>query len=68
MQRWLALAVACHHGHVHDGLGRTTAGAWADEAAAAGPPVTVTSETAFLMDFLPVIRRTLSRSGFPCGR
>jgi hypothetical protein len=37
---------------------------WADKAAEAGPPVTVTSETAFLVDFLPVIRRTLTRSGF----
>ncbi|MFW5420955.1 DDE-type integrase/transposase/recombinase [Nocardiopsis sp. CNT-189] len=63
LQRWLALAVASYHGQVHEGLGRTPAGVWADKAAAA-PPVTVTSETAFLVDFLPVIRRTLSRSGF----
>ncbi|PRX99001.1 Mu transposase C-terminal domain-containing protein [Allonocardiopsis opalescens] len=63
LQRWLALAVASYHGQVHETLGRTPAGVWADKAAAA-PPVTVTSQTAFLVDFLPVIRRALSRSGF----
>jgi putative transposase len=63
LQRWLALAVASYHGQVHETLGRTPAGVWVDKAVVA-PPVTVTSETAFLVDFLPVIRRTLSRSGF----
>jgi len=67
LQRWLALAVACYHGQVHETLGRTPAGVWADKAAQAGPPVTVTSETGFLVDFLPVIRRTLTRSGFVVG-
>jgi putative transposase len=64
VQRWLALAVACYHGQVHDSLARTPAGVWADKVAEAGPPVTVTNETAFLVDFLPVIRRSLSRTGF----
>lgn len=64
LRAWLALAVACYHGQVHDGLARTPAGMWAEKVAQAGPPVTVTSETAFLVDFLPVIRRTLSRTGF----
>lgn len=64
LQRWLTLAVAGYHGQVHEGLGRTPAGAWAEKRAESGPPATVTSETAFLVDFLPVIRRTLSRTGF----
>lgn len=64
LQRWLALAVACYHGQIHETLGRTPAGAWAEKAAESGAPVTVTSEAAFLVDFLPVIRRTLSRTGF----
>ncbi len=67
LQRWLALAVACYHGEVHEALGRTPAAVWAEKAAEAGPPATVPSETAFLVDFLPVIRRTLSRSGFVIG-
>jgi putative transposase len=64
LQRWLSLAVACYHGQVHEGLGRTPAGVWADKSTEAPRPVTVTNETAFLVDFLPVVRRALSRSGF----
>ncbi|MGW4719475.1 Mu transposase C-terminal domain-containing protein [Nocardia sp. NPDC004260] len=65
LQRWMALAVACYHGEPHEHLrGRTPAGVWAERAAEQGTPRTVTNETAFLVDFLPVIRRTLTRTGF----
>lgn len=64
LQRWLALAVACYHGQVHEGLGRTPAGVWADKVAEHGAPMLVNNQTAFLVDFLPVIRRTLTRTGF----
>jgi putative transposase len=64
LQRWLALAVACYHGDVHETLGRAPAAVWSEKAGETGTPATVTSETAFLVDFLPVIRRTLSRTGF----
>jgi putative transposase len=64
LQRWLALAVACYHGEIHETLGRTPAGVWAEKAAESGVPATVTNQAAFLVDFLPVIRRTLTRSGF----
>ncbi|TMR90658.1 Mu transposase C-terminal domain-containing protein [Nonomuraea basaltis] len=64
LNRWLALAVAAYHGQVHATLGQTPAGRWAEGVAAGGRPATVASETAFLVDFLPVIRRTLRRTGF----
>lgn len=64
LNAWLVLAVACYHGQVHDGLGRTPAAVWAELAERDGTPVTVSNETAFLVDFLPVIRRTVTRSGF----
>jgi putative transposase len=65
LQRWLALAVACYHGEVHESLGRTPAAVWAGKAAGSSEPsATVASETAFLVDFLPVTRRTLTRTGF----
>jgi putative transposase len=67
LQRWLALAVACYHGEVHGSLGRTPAAVWAGKAAEDGTPATVASETAFLVDFLPVTRRSLTRSGFVIG-
>ncbi|GAA1662396.1 DDE-type integrase/transposase/recombinase [Kribbella alba] len=64
LNAWLALAVACYHGQVHDGLGRTPAAVWFELAERDGTPGTVSNETAFLVDFLPVFRRTVSRSGF----
>ena len=65
LQRWMALAVACYHGEPHDGLGgRTPGGVWAEKVAELGAPLTVTNETAFLVDFLPVERRSLRRTGF----
>ena len=64
LERWLALAVAGYHGSVHGGLGQTPAGRWAQGVAEFGVPAVVTSPTAFVVDFLPVIRRTLTRTGF----
>ena len=64
LERWLALAVAGYHGQVHASVGQTPAGRWADAIAATGTPATVTNAAAFLVDFLPVIRRTLTRTGF----
>ncbi|MEN6451481.1 MAG: Mu transposase C-terminal domain-containing protein [Thermoguttaceae bacterium] len=65
LQKWMTLAVAVYHGTPHDGLGgRTPAGVWAEKAQAQGAPSTVTNQAGLLVDFLPVIRRTLTRSGF----
>jgi len=64
LNRWLALAVASYHGQVHGTLRQTPAGRWAEGVDGAGRPATVANETAFLVDFLPVIRRTLTRTGF----
>jgi putative transposase len=64
LQRWLALAVTSYHGQVHGTTGQTPAARWSGGVAATGAPVTVTNEAAFLVDFLPVIRRTLTRTGF----
>jgi putative transposase len=64
LQRWLALAVATYHGQVHGTTWQTPAAHWGAGVAAAGTPVTVTNETAFLVDFLPVVRRRLTRTGF----
>jgi putative transposase len=63
LQRWLAQAVAVYRGEVHSTLGRTPGGVWAEATASAAPAV-VSNATAFLVDFLPVVRRTLGRAGF----
>ena len=63
LERWLTLAVASYHGTVHDSLHQTPAARWAD-GVASGAPMIVTNSTSFLVDFLPVMRRTLTRTGF----
>jgi putative transposase len=64
LNKWLALAVMVYHGEVHGTLKQTPAGRWEQGVAEAGRPATVANETAFLVDFLPVERRVLSRQGF----
>jgi putative transposase len=64
LTRWLALAVSSYHGTVHSTLRQTPAGRWADGVARCGTPPVVADRTAFLVDFLPVIRRKLTRIGF----
>ena len=64
LNKWLALAVASYHGQVHGTLGQTPAGRWEQGVAEGGRPATVASETAFLVDFLPVFRRSVTRTGF----
>lgn len=64
LEKWLALAVATYHGTVHSTLHQTPAGQWAEGVAASGRPMMSSNPTAFLVDFLPVIRRKLTRTGF----
>lgn len=63
LEKWLALAVASYHGQVHSTIGQTPQARWV-AGTAQTPVVTVANETAFLVDFLPVFRRTLTRTGF----
>lgn len=64
LERWMVLAVAAYHGSVHSGLAQTPAGRWNQGVAATGTPAVVGNPNAFLIDFLPVLRRTLTRTGF----
>ncbi len=64
LERWLTLAVGTYHGSVHNGLLQPPAARWAEAVARVGTPTVVSRATAFLVDFLPVIRRTLTRTGF----
>nr|QJS06005.1 transposase [Cryobacterium sp.]QJS06285.1 transposase [Cryobacterium sp.] len=64
LEKWLTLAVANYHGSIHRTLGQTPAGRWAEGVEAMGVPAVASNPTAFLVDFLPVVRRTLTRTGF----
>ena len=62
--RWLALAVASYHGTVHSTVRQTPAGASAAGVVRDGTPPVVVDRTGFLVDFLPVVRRRITRVGF----
>jgi putative transposase len=64
LESWLTLAVATYHGTVHSTLNKPPAIRWAEGIAQFTGPVIVTQQRAFLIDFLPVLRRTLCRTGF----
>ncbi len=64
LERWLTLAVGTYHGSVHNGLLQPPAARWAEAVARVGVPAVVTRATSFLVDFLPILRRTLTRTGF----
>ena len=64
LERWLTLAVGTYHGSVHNGLLQPPEARWAEAVARIGVPAVVTRATAFLVDFLPILRRTLTRTGF----
>ncbi len=64
LERWLTLAVGTYHGSVHNGLLQPPVARWSEAVTRVGVPAVVTRATAFLVDFLPIIRRTLTRTGF----
>jgi len=64
LECWLTLAVASYHGSFHETLQQTPAARWDEGIKNGESPIIVTHATAFLVDFLPVIRRTLTRTGF----
>lgn len=64
LEKWMALSVSVYHNTVHGTLGQTPTGRWAEGVAAAGQPAVAQRPASFLVDFLPVVRRTLTRTGF----
>ncbi|WP_186760126.1 Mu transposase C-terminal domain-containing protein [Arthrobacter alpinus] len=64
LEKWMTLAVTNYHGTVHSTLGQTPTGRWREGMDVTGLPAVASNPTAFLVDFLPVVRRTLTRTGF----
>jgi len=65
LERWLTIAVAYYHGDTHNNdLKEPPTKRWSKGIAVSGSPPIVSNSKAFLVDFLPVIRRTLTRTGF----
>lgn len=64
LERWLTLAIGLYHSDVQGGLLQPPAARWAEDVAQSGVPPVVVHARAFLVDFLPIVRRTLTRTGF----
>lgn len=64
LERWLALAVSHYHGSIHHGLNQTPASRWSEGIVQFGNVLPITKPRAFLVDFLPVLRRQINRTGF----
>ena len=63
LEKWLALAIGTYHESIHSGLKEPPAAVWSESVEQA-QLFRVTDEKAFLIDFLPVIKRDISRTGF----
>lgn len=63
LEKWLTLAVSSYHGQVHGTTRQTPRALWTAGVQEAAPSM-VTDASAFLVDFLPVVRRKLTRTGF----
>ncbi len=63
LEQWLALAICTYHESIHNGLWESPSACWKRHTETVKPK-TVKNERAFLIDFLPVIRRSISRTGF----
>lgn len=64
LERWLVLAISHYHRTLHHGLNQTPTSRWSEGISRFGNVLTITKPRAFLIDFLPVLRRKINRSGF----
>jgi putative transposase len=64
LERWLVLAIiGSYHNTVHGGLGEPPLAHWRHGVAEHGAPSTLSDPHAFMVDFLPVLRRRVTREG-----
>lgn len=69
LERWLTLNIAVYHGTVHSSLGVPPLTAWeagilgTETMPGRGLPPRITEPERFLLDFLPLKRRTIHRDG-----
>jgi putative transposase len=63
LEKWLTLAIGVYHETVHSELWEPPAACW-KKSIESSKLFTVKNEKAFLIDFLPVIQRSISRTGF----
>lgn len=63
LEKWLALAVGAYHNSIHGSLLESPAAVW-DRSIKSWKVADVADKQAFLIDFLPVVKRRIARTGF----
>lgn len=63
LERWFLLLLAGYHERVHRGIGRSPRARWESAIRDSKPSRVITNPSAFLIDFLPIERRKVTRSG-----
>jgi len=63
LEKWLVLAIGTYHNSIHSSLLETPAAVWA-RSAQSWEIAQIADKQAFLVDFLPVVRRRVTRVGF----
>lgn len=63
LEKWLVLAIASYHNNIHSTLKMPPASFWKKNARPE-QLISVRDEKAFLIDFLPVVKRSVGRNGF----
>lgn len=63
LEKWLVLAVATYHNSVHGSLLEPPAAVWA-RSTTSWKITDIVDKQGFLIDFLPVIKRSITRTGF----
>ncbi len=64
LERWFVLAITGpYHNAMHAGVGEPPLARWRAGVAGHGAPLAVADPPAFLVDFLPVLRRRVTRAG-----
>ncbi len=65
LERWFALAITGpYHSSVHSGIGEAPSTRWNRGVENSDPLPAIRNPKAFLVDFLPVVRRRIQRQGF----
>lgn len=68
LEKWFLLHVSRYHERVHQGTGQSPRVRWIEGLAQSRPPRIADNAKAVLVDFLPVERRKLGRSGLQLDR
>jgi len=63
LEKWLVLAIGTYHGSIHSSLFETPAAVWT-RSTQTWEVGQIADKQAFLVDFLPVVRRRVTRVGF----